>query len=96
MTELSEKNRELLMRAVFLVEQVQRAVLAPTKINLASLGNMTPHLHWHIIPRWVDDATFPQPIWATADEKRSNSITTPVNSLPAYVTALRSRLNASE
>jgi diadenosine tetraphosphate (Ap4A) HIT family hydrolase len=28
------------------------------------LGNMTPHLHWHVIPRFVGDATFPKPIWA--------------------------------
>ena len=24
---------------------------APTKINLAALGNMVPHLHWHVIAR---------------------------------------------
>jgi diadenosine tetraphosphate (Ap4A) HIT family hydrolase len=33
-------------------------------MNIASLGNMTPHLHWHVIPRFHDDATFPKPIWA--------------------------------
>jgi diadenosine tetraphosphate (Ap4A) HIT family hydrolase len=38
----------------------------PDKINLASLGNVVPHLHWHVIPRWRDDSHFPAPIWATA------------------------------
>ncbi|HXD50505.1 MAG TPA: HIT domain-containing protein, partial [Burkholderiales bacterium] len=33
------------------------------KINLAAFGNMTPHLHWHVIPRNADDAHFPNPIW---------------------------------
>src|SRR5262249_19887527 len=34
------------------VERVLRATIAPAKINLASLGNMTPHLHWHVVSRF--------------------------------------------
>jgi len=49
---------------VFATEAALREVLAPDKINLASLGNMIPHLHWHIIPRYLDDPHFPRPIWA--------------------------------
>lgn len=52
-----------LMAAVLAVEDAQRAVLAPLKINLASLGNVTPHVHWHVIPRFADDAHYPRPIW---------------------------------
>lgn len=63
MSDLAPAQAAHLMRAVFLVEAAQRAVLAPHKINLASLGNLTPHLHWHVIPRFADDAHFPQPIW---------------------------------
>jgi diadenosine tetraphosphate (Ap4A) HIT family hydrolase len=33
-------------------------------MNLASLGNMTPHVHWHVIPRFEDDRHYPGPIWA--------------------------------
>ncbi|HYG43452.1 MAG TPA: HIT family protein [Bordetella sp.] len=64
MTSLSTHGRDLLMRAVYAVEQVQRDVLAPDKVNLASLGNMVPHLHWHVIPRWRGDRHFPDAIWA--------------------------------
>ena len=46
-----------------------RQVLNPTKINLASLGNMTPHLHWHVIPRFADDVNFPNPVWAITPEQ---------------------------
>ena len=63
MTELQDDERLRLMRTVFAVESAQREVLAPLKINLASLGNMTPHLHWHVIARFADDLHYPQPVW---------------------------------
>ncbi|WP_334190217.1 HIT family protein [Noviherbaspirillum sp.] len=64
MTDLPLSERELLMQAVWKVESAIRAVMAPAKMNIASLGNMVPHLHWHLIPRFDDDAHFPGPIWA--------------------------------
>lgn len=64
MTDLSAEERVHLMQVVFAVERAQRDVMHPHKINLASLGNMTPHVHWHVIPRYEDDAHFPGPIWA--------------------------------
>jgi diadenosine tetraphosphate (Ap4A) HIT family hydrolase len=63
MTELDRAQRQALMAAVFAVEQALREALSPHKINLASLGNVTPHLHWHVIPRYRDDRHFPNPIW---------------------------------
>ncbi|GHD61326.1 HIT family protein [Jeongeupia chitinilytica] len=65
MTDLPPADRQRLMAVVFAVEAAQRTVLSPDKINIASLGNVVPHLHWHIIPRWHDDATFPAPVWAS-------------------------------
>lgn len=64
MTDLAEVERQRLMAVVFAVEAVVREVLAPDKVNLASLGNMVPHLHWHVIPRCRDDRHFPDAIWA--------------------------------
>ncbi len=63
MTELPPAVRHHCMRVVFAVEAALRKVLEPHKINLASLGNMTPHLHWHVIPRFERDAHFPNPVW---------------------------------
>lgn len=65
MTDLTEARRTQLMRAVFATETVLREALRPDKINLASLGNMTPHLHWHVIPRFASDRHFPNPVWGT-------------------------------
>lgn len=63
MTDLPEREREHLMHIVFVVESALRELLQPHKINLASLGNITPHLHWHVIPRFENDPHFPQPVW---------------------------------
>jgi diadenosine tetraphosphate (Ap4A) HIT family hydrolase len=43
---------------------VLRDTLAPTKVNLATLGNVVPHLHWHVIARFDWDSHFPAPVWA--------------------------------
>ena len=64
MTDLAPEQRVALMQVVYTVEQVLRAELQPTKINLASLGNVVPHLHWHLIARFDNDRHFPQPVWA--------------------------------
>jgi diadenosine tetraphosphate (Ap4A) HIT family hydrolase len=63
MTDLDPTDRDHLMRVTFAVEAALRARLSPLKVNLASLGNQTPHLHWHVIPRFADDSHFPQPVW---------------------------------
>ncbi|HTY03759.1 MAG TPA: HIT family protein [Rhodocyclaceae bacterium] len=64
MTDLDPGSQRHLLNVVFAVEAALRSLVAPDKINLAALGNMVPHLHWHVIPRWLDDSHFPQAIWA--------------------------------
>lgn len=66
MTDLSGPRRDRVMALVFAAEAALRAVLCPDKINLASLGNYVPHLHWHVIPRFRDDAQFPDSVWSPA------------------------------
>lgn len=66
MTDLEAVDRERLMRIVFTCEAVLRETCQPHKINLASLGNAVPHVHWHVIARHADDRHFPDAIWATA------------------------------
>lgn len=64
MTDLGPADRAHLLDVVLAVEAVLRELLAPAKINLASLGNQVPHLHWHVIPRFADDAHYPDAVWA--------------------------------
>lgn len=72
MSELSPTQRHELMDFVYLVEEVQREVLEPAKINLAQFGTMVPHMHWHIIPRFKDDPHYPDAIWSTAKYELSH------------------------
>jgi diadenosine tetraphosphate (Ap4A) HIT family hydrolase len=62
MTDLGERDR--LMKVVFACESALLRLYKPDKVNLASLGNVVPHVHWHVIARFVDDAHFPDAIWA--------------------------------
>jgi len=70
MTDLTADERTRLMDVVWKTERAVRDVMSPDKINLASLGNVVPHLHWHVIPRFESDPHFPNPIWGEA--KREN------------------------
>ena len=78
MTDLPKQMRAELMNTVFAVESAVREVMQPVKINLASLGNMTPHLHWHVVPRYIDDKHFPNPIWAAPLRNERSSNTTDI------------------
>ncbi|MGJ7916001.1 HIT family protein [Massilia sp. LXY-6] len=66
LSDLADADRLLLNDAVWKLEQAVREVMQPLKVNVASLGNVVPHLHWHVIPRYADDAHFPAPVWAQA------------------------------
>ena len=63
MSDLTATEQAQCMTVVVAVERVLRTALRPLKINIASLGNQVPHLHWHVIPRFADDPHFPEPIW---------------------------------
>jgi len=66
MTDLAPQARARTMKVVFAVETAIREVIQPNKINLASLGNKTPHMHWHVIPRFETDKHFPNSHWGEA------------------------------
>lgn len=85
MTDLPPQSRQRLMMTVMKVEDAIREVMNPDKINLASLGNMVPHLHWHVIPRFADDRHFPDAIWAVPKH----------DSAPVVADELRGRLLAA-
>ena len=89
MTDLPAAERGMLMTAVWRVEEALREVMRPDKINLASLGNLTPHLHWHVIPRYADDAQFPAPVWGAPKRiPEPSSLAQRIDLLPALRAAI--------
>jgi diadenosine tetraphosphate (Ap4A) HIT family hydrolase len=74
MTDLSYGEREHLMTLVFAVEEAIRHVMHPDKVNIAALGNMVPHIHWHVIPRYQDDAFYPGSAWSKRVQETPEAI----------------------
>lgn len=96
MSDLANVERLHLMKLVFAVEVALRELYQPDKINLASLGNVTPHLHWHVIPRFTDDRNFPAPIWAAAGNKDSSTLPRPVVSQQSLHAAIERALSRKQ
>ena len=94
-SDLDAASRQHCMEVVTVVEQALRDHLQPTKINLAALGNMVPHLHWHVIARFDWDSHFPAPVWAAAVRDRVPAREEVLRAqLPALERALAARLTA--
>lgn len=93
LSDLADDDRNHCMAVVCEVERLLREHLQPDKINLAALGNMVPHLHWHVIARFAWDSHFPAPVWAEAQRARAAAQEAAVAArLPAAEAALRERL----
>ena len=90
-SDLSSAERQHCMDAVVVVESALREFLQPTKINLAALGNVVPHLHWHVIARFQGDSHFPAPVWAAAQRP---SPAEPEAALRALLPALEVQLQS--
>ena len=90
-SDLNAPERAHCMDVVAQVEQALRQYLQPTKVNIAALGNMVPHLHWHVIARYDWDSHFPAPVWAAAQRP---SPAEPEAALRALLPALEVQLQS--
>jgi len=61
--DLDLRDRAMLYREMEAVSEVMKRLYAPTKLNIAALGNMVSQLHVHIIARFEHDAAWPKPVW---------------------------------
>lgn len=67
---LRPRMRGELMEEVSRVAQALQTVFRPDKINYELLGNMVPHMHWHLVPRFATDELWPRPIWSEPHDER--------------------------
>lgn len=68
--ELSAEERGQLMEDVSRVARAVKETFGPLKLNYAILGNLVPHVHVHVIPRYPDDGWWGQSPWARPDAER--------------------------
>jgi hypothetical protein len=96
MTDLTYGERDHLMALVFAVEEAIRHVMHPDKVNVAALGNMVPHIHWHVIPRFTDDVFFPGSAWSKRTQETQMAVLEArrkkAQDLPVAIKAVISRL----
>lgn len=62
--QLSHNIRNEFLDEMTTLAQAVHDELTPRKINYELLGNVAPHLHWHITPRQHDDPHPRSTIWA--------------------------------
>jgi len=63
-----------LLDEMLAVGKAVSAVTSPLKLNYECLGNQEPHVHWHIFPRYADDALRLQPVWLRPEGERKVSL----------------------
>lgn len=65
--------RQGVMEEVTTVAAALNRLFTPTKMNYELLGNMVPHMHWHLVPRFDTDPLWPRPIWSEPHQEKELS-----------------------
>jgi len=73
LSELPPEERRAYLEEMCLLAQAIETCCRPHKLNYELLGNQVAHLHWHLFPRYLDDADRLHAVWqaverATNDE----------------------------
>jgi len=90
--ELSEVPQSVKMEIFELLDMIEKEMLdyfKPTKINIASFGNYLPHVHFHIMARFEEDAYFPEPMWG--EKQRESGLV--VKDFYAFIVRLSLKLH---
>lgn len=63
--DLSVADQHQLMNEIAAASSSMKDLFTPDKLNVATLGNVVPQLHIHIIARYKSDPIWPNPVWNT-------------------------------
>lgn len=63
MTDMPTGMQAEMFQEMMKVSDVLQKHFQPAKMNMCSLGNVVPHVHWHFFPRYSDDPQFKDPPW---------------------------------
>lgn len=67
-TDLTAKERTVLMQEIAFVSRKLQTHTDAYKMNVAALGNMVRQLHVHVIARFEGDDAWPNPVWGQGGE----------------------------
>lgn len=65
--QLDEAGQQQLMVESNFVAQKLKQVIQADKMNVAALGNVVSQLHIHHVARFIQDETWPAPVWGKGD-----------------------------
>ena len=69
--ELNLREQTQIFKEIRRLSTLVEKQFRPDRINIASIGNIVPQLHIHVIARYTTDAVWPNPVWGTKEEPYS-------------------------
>ena len=93
--ELSLSEQQELMREIAVFSRLMHESFQGDKINVATLGNMVPQLHIHLIVRYQNDVAWPKPVWGAVASKSytDDELASRIDDIKALMVEARSRLS---
>ncbi len=88
-SECTLDEKSAIWNTLDIIEKLMLEYYHPEKINIASFGNMLPHVHWHIMARFKEDSYFPEPMWGS--KQRDTDLSLP--SFEEFMKLLEMRLS---
>ena len=67
---LSPDERARFCEEMIRVAKALNEALNPDKMNYELLGNVSAHMHWHLIPRYKNDGFWGLPIWVQRHKEK--------------------------
>ena len=61
--QLEWNDQVQLLKEINMASDILERLYSPDKLNVATLGNMVPQLHLHVIARTKNDPAWPGPVW---------------------------------
>ncbi len=94
--QLSDQEFMRFMQDVRRAAHAIHAAVQPDHMNYECLGNSSPHLHWHLVPRFHTDPRWGQPIWEgwQRNEFHSNPVTLPEHEYQELIERIRAAILA--
>ena len=89
--QLEPAVRRRFLEDMSLVAEAVCNVFKPAKLNYEMLGNLVPHMHWHLFPRQADEPDRLGPVW----DRYATAKDDPKYKLPAgEMDAMKAQLRA--